>query len=153
MKSIVHVIARLNVGGAALHVMELAAEQIRLGHDVLVVAGTLAEGEESMEYRAEELSLPLLRMPELQRELSLRRDAPAFRKLRRVLVRAAARRAAHAHGEGGRDGPDRGAVAARSGRGRSSTRFHGHVLTGYFGERAAARSRSPSGCSPAAPAR
>ena len=50
---IVHVIARLNVGGAALHVLQLAREQKRRGHDVLVVAGTLATGEESMEYAAE----------------------------------------------------------------------------------------------------
>ena len=50
--SIMHVIARLNVGGAALHVLQLAREQERRGHDVLVVAGTLHEGEESMEYVA-----------------------------------------------------------------------------------------------------
>ena len=42
--SIVHVIARLNVGGAALHVLQLAREQSRRGHDVIVVAGTLAAG-------------------------------------------------------------------------------------------------------------
>ena len=131
---IVHVIARLNVGGAALHVMELAAEQRRLGHDVLVVAGTLAEGEESMEYRAEELGLPLLRMPELQRELSLRRDSTAVRKLRRVL---AERRpdVLHTHtakaGATGRS--PRSSVRARP-RALVHT-FHGHVLTGYFGER------------------
>ena len=55
--SIVHVIARLNVGGAALHVLQLAHEQARRGHDVVVVAGTLAAGEESMEYVADELGV------------------------------------------------------------------------------------------------
>ena len=54
---IVHVIARLNVGGAALHVLQLAREQQRRGHDVVVVAGTLAAGEESMEYVADELGV------------------------------------------------------------------------------------------------
>ena len=51
--SIVHAIARLNVGGAARSVLELAAEQQRRGHRVVVVAGTLAAGEESMEYFAD----------------------------------------------------------------------------------------------------
>jgi len=39
---IVHAIARLNVGGAARHVLELAAAQQAEGHEVAVVAGTLA---------------------------------------------------------------------------------------------------------------
>ena len=56
---IVHVIARLNVGGAALHVLQLAHEQAQRGHDVVVVAGTLAAGEESMEYVADELCVEL----------------------------------------------------------------------------------------------
>ena len=61
--SIVHVIARLNVGGAALHVLQLAHEQSRRGHDVVVVAGTLAAREESMEYVADELGVRLFRLP------------------------------------------------------------------------------------------
>ena len=134
MKRIVHVIARLNVGGAALHVMELAAEQRRLGHDVLVVAGTLAEGEESMEYRAEELGLPLLRMPELQREVSVRRDGAAIRKLRRVL-RERRPDVLHTHtakaGATGRIA----ALSLRHGPRALVHTFHGHVLTGYFDER------------------
>ena len=81
---IVHVIARLNVGGAALHVLQLAHEQARRGHDVVVVAGTLAAGEESMEYVADELGVELLRLPVLQRELSLRADSAAILALRRA---------------------------------------------------------------------
>ena len=71
-RSIVHVIARLNVGGAALPVLELAARAARRGHDVLVVAGTIPPGEESMEYVADELGVPYLHLPALQRELSPR---------------------------------------------------------------------------------
>ena len=83
--SIVHVIARLNVGGAALHVLQLAHEQARRGHDVVVVAGTLAAGEESMEYVADELGVRLLRLPVLQRELSPRADPAAILALRRII--------------------------------------------------------------------
>ena len=60
---IVHAIARLNVGGAALSVLELAAGQQRLGHDVLVVAGTIPPGEASMEHLAEQLGVPLSPCP------------------------------------------------------------------------------------------
>ena len=77
--SVVHAIARLNVGGAALSVLELAAEQRRRGHIVSVVAGTLAAGEESMEYVAHDLGVPVVHLPALQRELSLRgRTRPPF---------------------------------------------------------------------------
>jgi glycosyltransferase involved in cell wall biosynthesis len=135
-RRIVHAIARLNVGGAALHVMELAAEQARRGHDVLVVAGTLAEGEESMEWRAEELGLRLVRMPELQRELSLRHDAAAIRKLRRLLD---GRRPDVLHTHTAKAG-SAGRIAAlslpRPRRPRALVHtFHGHVLRGYFSAR------------------
>ena len=59
---IVHAIARLNVGGAALSVLELAAGQQRRGHDVLVVAGTIPPGEASMEHVADELGVPYLHL-------------------------------------------------------------------------------------------
>ena len=85
--SIVHAIARLNVGGAALHVIELAARQQARGHDVVIVAGTLADGEESMEYVAHDLGVPIVRLPVLQRELSPGSDVAAVRELRRTIVR------------------------------------------------------------------
>src|SRR4029077_10513848 len=78
-------IARLNVGGAALSVLELAAGQQRLGHDVLVVAGTIPPGEASMEQLAGELGVPYRNVPELQRELSPRRDVAATRTIQHLL--------------------------------------------------------------------
>ena len=56
--AIVHAIARLNLGGAALHVAQLAAEQERRGHRVVVVAGTIPAGEESMEHLVVESRVP-----------------------------------------------------------------------------------------------
>jgi glycosyltransferase involved in cell wall biosynthesis len=130
---IVHVIARLNVGGAALHVIELAAEQQRRGHHVLVVAGTLAPGEKSMEYLADELGVSLERLPVLKRELSPLDDGRAVRAIR-ALIRAEGPDVLHTHtakaGGAGR-------VAARlSGTARPQAvvhTYHGHVLRGYFG--------------------
>ena len=133
--SIVHAIARLNVGGAALHVIELAARQRARGHDVVVVAGTLAEGEESMEYIAHDLAVPIVRLPALQRELSFLADVTAVRELRRTVVR---RRADVLHTHTAKAGAT-GRIAAMFPRGgwpRATVHtFHGHVLSGYFSTR------------------
>lgn len=130
--SIVHAIARLNVGGAALSVLELAAEQQRRGNDVLVVAGAIPAGEASMEQLAGELGVSYLHLPTLQRELSLRADAAAIRSLRSI-IRARRPDVLHTHtakaGATGRVA----AVLSRGARpGVVAHTFHGHVLTGYF---------------------
>jgi glycosyltransferase involved in cell wall biosynthesis len=133
--TIVHVIARLNVGGAALHVLQLAREQQRRGHDVLVVAGTLAAGEESMEYLADELGVELHRLPALQRELSPRSDSAAVRELRAIL-RARRRHVLHTHTA--KAGATGRVAALLAGRGRPQAvvhTYHGHVLSGYFDSR------------------
>ena len=129
---IVHVIARLNVGGAALHVLQLAREQRRRGHDVLVVTGSLAAGEESMEYVADELGVSVRKLSALQRELSLRADFTAIRALRRIL-RERKLDVLHTHtskaGATGRIAT----LLAGSARPRSVVHtYHGHVLSGYF---------------------
>ena len=130
---IVHVIARLNVGGAALHVLQLASEQRRRGHDVLVVAGTLATGEESMEYLADELDVRLQRLPALQRELSLRRDVAAVRELVRT-IRAERPDVLHTHtAKAGGAGRVAAVLARRARPAVVVHTYHGHVLHGYFG--------------------
>jgi glycosyltransferase involved in cell wall biosynthesis len=133
--SIVHAIARLNVGGAALHVIELAAKQRERGHEVVIVAGTLAEGEESMEFVAHDLGVPIVRLPALQRELSPLADATAVREIMRTVTR---READVLHTHTAKAGAT-GRIAARLGRGRwpraTVHTFHGHVLSGYFGTR------------------
>ena len=133
--SILHVIARLNVGGAALHVLQLAREQSRRGHDVIVVAGTLAAGEESMEYVADELGVALHRLPVLQRELSPRADPAAILALRK-LIRD--RRPDVLHTHTAKAGATGRLAALVSGSARPRARvhtYHGHVLSGYFSRR------------------
>lgn len=130
---IVHLIARLNVGGAALHVIELAAEQRRLGHQVVIAAGRLAAGEESMDYRALELGVPVLRVPHLQRELSLVADVRAIAAVRALLL---GRRPDVLHTHTAKAGGT-GRLAAAAARGDRPPAvvhtYHGHVLSGYFG--------------------
>jgi glycosyltransferase involved in cell wall biosynthesis len=129
---IVHVIARLNVGGAALSVLELAAGQRRRGHDVLVVAGTIPPGEASMEYVARELDVPYLRLPALKREVSLGADLEAVRALHRLL-RARRPDVLHTHTSKAGTTGRLAAVLAGSARPKVVVHtFHGHVLSGYF---------------------
>jgi glycosyltransferase involved in cell wall biosynthesis len=132
---IAHAIARLNVGGAAVQVLELAAGQRRRGHDVLVVHGELAEDEESMAYRAAELNVPDQYVPALGRELSLRRDWVAISAVRR-LIRA--RRPDVLHTHAAKAGAVGRIAALLAGGARPRARvhtFHGHVLRGYFDPR------------------
>lgn len=130
---ILHLIARLNVGGAALHVIELAAQQRLRGHDVVVAAGRLAAGEESMAYRAEELAVPVLRVPFLQRELSLVADGRAIAAIRRLLL-AHRPDILHTHtAKAGGAGRLAAAAAGAGGPGAVVHSYHGHVLRGYFG--------------------
>ena len=132
---IMHTIARLNVGGAALHVLQLAHEQARRGHEVVVVAGTLAAGEESMEYVADELGVPVLKLPVLQRELSPRGDTRAIVALRN-LIRS--RRPDVLHTHTAKAGATGRLAALASGQARPRAivhTYHGHVLSGYFSRR------------------
>ena len=151
--TIVHAIARLNVGGAALHVLQLAREQQRRGHDVVVVAGTLAAGEESMEYVADELGVDVLPAARAAaRALAARRRRRDPRLCGSILRGTPAGRPAHAHGEGRRDRPARGPARGR----RAAARRRPHLPrprpSGYFSRapgarlpagRAAARPRRP----------
>ena len=129
---IVHAIARLNVGGAARNVIELAAEQRSRGHDVLVVAGRIARGEDSMEYLADQLAVPVRRLPALRREVSPAHDLAATAELRSV-VRAVHPHVLHTHTS--KAGATGRLAALLCGRGRPPVvvhTYHGHVLRGYF---------------------
>jgi len=129
---ILHVIARLNVGGAALHVAQLAAEQVRRGHRVLVVAGTIPDGEESMEYLVGELSLPFRKLSTLRRDLSLPGDSAAVRELVRII---GTERPDVLHTHTAKAGATARIAARLAGRARPRVvvhTYHGHVLRGYF---------------------
>lgn len=132
---IVHVIARLNVGGAALSVLELAAGQQKRGHDVLVVAGTIPPGEASMEHVADELGVPSLHLGALQREVSFRNDSAATAAIRR-LIRTRRPDVLHTHTSKAGTTGRVAAVLSGSARPRAIVHtYHGHVLSGYFSPR------------------
>ena len=74
---VLRVIARLNMGGPALHVAYLSAGLRGRGYDTTLVAGSLATGEESMAGVADDLGVPIVTVPDLHREISPLRDLRA----------------------------------------------------------------------------
>jgi glycosyltransferase involved in cell wall biosynthesis len=83
---IVRVIARLNVGGPARHVVWLTAGLQGADWDSLLVAGTVPPGEEDMGYFAAEHNVEPLLIPEMSREISFK-DALTIWKIYRVFCR------------------------------------------------------------------
>ncbi len=82
---ILRIIARLNVGGPARHVVWLAHGMKSAGYDTLLVAGVVPPGEDDMSYAAAAAGIAPLIIPDMRREISLRARAAGHR--------------AHAHGQ------------------------------------------------------
>src|SRR5205809_6747996 len=82
---ILRVIARLTMGGPALHVAYLAAGLRERGYETTLVAGDVSRGEESMAYVAESLDVPVTTLSALHREISPIRDIVAAFRLARTI--------------------------------------------------------------------
>ena len=130
---VLRVIARLNMGGPALHVAYLTAGLRDRGYDTTLVAGTLARGEDSMGFVAEELGIDVVHIEELGREISPFRDLLATFRLARVIRRE---RPQIVHTHTAKAGAVGRLAALLAGSARPPVlvhTFHGHVLRGYFG--------------------
>jgi glycosyltransferase involved in cell wall biosynthesis len=130
---VLRVIARLNVGGPALHVAYLTAGLAERGFDTILVAGTLARGEASMESVAERRGVRIETIEELHREIAPLRDARAVTRLARLIRRE---RPAILHTHTAKAGAVGRIAALLAGKARPPIvvhTFHGHVLRGYFG--------------------
>jgi glycosyltransferase involved in cell wall biosynthesis len=130
---IMRVIARLNMGGPALHVSYLTAGLRKRGYVTTLVAGSLARGEESMSFVAEELGVRVISIAELHREISPLRDALAVLRLAR-LIRLQRPQILHTHtAKAGAIGRLAALLAGDARPPIIVHTFHGHVLRGYFG--------------------
>ncbi len=130
---VLRVIARLNVGGPALHVAYLTAGLASRGYDTTLVAGTLARGEESMAFVAAERGFRVVALDELHREISPIRDARAIVRLAELIRRE---RPIILHTHTAKAGAIGRIAALLAGGARPPIvvhTFHGHVLRGYFG--------------------
>ena len=129
---VLRVIARLNMGGPALHVAYLTAGLAPRGYDTTLVAGTLARGESSMSFVAEGLGVRVVQIDELHREVLPIRDASAVLRLADI-IRRERPLILHSHtAKAGAIGR-LAALLARDARPPLIVHtFHGHVLRGYF---------------------
>jgi glycosyltransferase involved in cell wall biosynthesis len=129
---VLRVIARLNMGGPALHVAYLTAGLAERGYETTLVAGSLARGEDSMAFVADELGLTVRSVPELHRDISPVRDAVAAVRLARLIRRE---RPTILHTHTAKAGAVGRLAALLAGGARPPIvvhTFHGHVLRGYF---------------------
>jgi glycosyltransferase involved in cell wall biosynthesis len=129
---VLRVIARLNMGGPALHVAYLTAGLAERGYDTTLVAGSLARGEDSMAFVADRRGVEVVKIDELHREISPLRDLVAVFRLAR-LIRAERPQILHTHtAKAGAIGRLAALVAGPAGPPIVVHTFHGHVLHGYF---------------------
>lgn len=130
---VLRVIARLNVGGPALHVTYLTRGLAERGYEATLVAGDVARGEESMAFVAEQAGVEVVRLPGLSRELSPLRDPIAAIRLAKI-IRRVRPDVVHTHtAKAGAVGRFATLLAGLRRRPVVVHTFHGHVLRGYFG--------------------
>ena len=130
---VLRVIARLNMGGPALHVTYLAQGLAARGYETTLVAGDVARGEESMAFVADRAGVEIMRLPGLSRELSPVRDAVAAWRVARI-IRRVRPDVVHTHtAKAGAIGRVAAFLARPWRRPVVVHTFHGHVLRGYFG--------------------
>ena len=83
---VLRIIARLNVGGPARHVVWLSEGLTSEGYETVLVAGVVPQGEDDMGYLAREAGVAPLTIEEMSREISAK-DALTVWKLYRLMVR------------------------------------------------------------------
>lgn len=138
---VVRVIARLNVGGPAKHVVWLTSGLEEAGYRSLLVTGTVPPGEEDMSYFADEAGVTPLYIPEMSREISPK-DAVTTWKLFRLFLRERPD-IVHTHtakaGTVGRVAGffyrwlTPGVLVGRPRPCKFVHTYHGHVFHGYYG--------------------
>jgi len=128
---VVRIIARLNVGGPAHHVMNLS-EGLSDAFPTLLVTGAVDEGEADVLADARARGIDVLFLPELGRSIRPGNDLVAILKLVRLLRKV---RPEIVHTHTAKAGT-LGRLAARAARVPIVIHtFHGHIFRNYFGPR------------------
>jgi glycosyltransferase involved in cell wall biosynthesis len=138
---ILRIIARLNVGGPARHVIWLTEGLQSAGYETLLAAGVVPPGEDDMSYLATAAGVTPFIIPEMSREISLK-DLLTTWKLFRLMVRERPE-LVHTHtAKAGTVGRVAGLMyrwltpAALIGKPRPCRfvhTYHGHVFHSYYG--------------------
>src|SRR5437868_1104901 len=129
---VLRLIARLNMGGPALHVAYLTKGLEERGYHTTLLAGSLARGESSMSFVAEELGVEWHPVPQLHREISPLYDTLSIVRLVKW-IRGVRPHILHTHtAKAGAVGRIAAALAGDARPPIIVHTFHGHVLRGYF---------------------
>ena len=130
---VMRVIARLNVGGPALHCLLLSKKLEQYGFSTVLVAGQMAEGEESyeklFEHRPDIGDVEVTRLRRLTRLPSIMGDLQSLLELVSLMRRE---RPAVVHTHTAKAGVLGRIAAFLTGVPVVIHTFHGHVLHGYF---------------------
>ncbi|MEP6912685.1 MAG: glycosyltransferase [bacterium] len=138
---VLRIIARLNVGGPARHVVWLTAGLKSADCETVLVAGTVPATEDNMGYFAEQMGVKPLVFPEMSREVSVK-DALTIFRLYLLMLRERPD-VVHTHtAKAGTVGRIAGLLyrwltpAALIGRPRACRfvhTYHGHIFHSYYG--------------------
>jgi glycosyltransferase involved in cell wall biosynthesis len=128
---VLHVISRLNIGGAAMQAICLTRLLNERGYETTLIRGNEDASEGTMDYLAEQLDVRPLRVPSLRRNVGWH----DLRALVALFLSIARERPDIVHTHAAKAGA-LGRLAARLAPGRSERvlvhTFHGHSLSGYF---------------------
>ena len=126
---VMHIIARLNIGGAALYVIELVSRLEQAGYDSQLVCGVVGKDEGDMRHIADEKHVPVTMIASLGREISPIGDLMTIYRLWRLIRRE---RPDVVHTHTAKAGLVGRIAAWLSGVPVIVHTFHGHVFSGYF---------------------
>ncbi len=127
--SILHIVTRLDRGGSAEIVLELARMLSGDNVSVGIIVGRTVEPQEDLDSFAERTGIPIYTVPELVREVSPLKDITAFFKIRK-LIRRFKPDIVHTH-------TSKAGIIGRFAARVSGVRFivhtpHGHIFYGYY---------------------
>ena len=132
---VLRIIARLNIGGPAIHVVLLTAGLNKERFDSSLVFGSVEPGEGDMSYLATEGGMRTFSVPELGRSINPIADLIAFAKVYSI-IRREKPHIVHTHTA--KAGTIGRIAAVLAGVPVKVHTFHGHVFYGYFNKPATA---------------
>lgn len=135
-KKILRIIARLNIGGPAIHTILLTEGLDKAKFDSLLICGNIGKGEGDMLYYAKEKKVNPIYVAELKRELGFLSDIIAFREIYKIIKREKPD-IIHTHtAKAGTIGRLAGILYNLFNAGGKQAKlihtFHGHIFKGYF---------------------
>lgn len=135
---VARIIARLNIGGPSIQAITLTKLLEPRGYRTTLIRGSETADEGSMDYLADRLGVRPVQVGPMQREPAPSRDLLALARLV-VLLLQTSPHIVHTHqAKAGTLGRLAALITRRRHRAVLVHTYHGHSLTGYFGERQAA---------------